>query len=164
MAKARPIPDLRADDTYAQAAAKIVRVRSQELADHSRGVLDMGDIERLHDMRVATRRLRAGLEVFAPCFDRKAHRDALRGVKELADALGERRDRDVAVAALEAFAAQLEGAERDGVESLIGSLRMQQLQANEALRPLVSADRLTRLRASLEELLRGAKGTRGRRA
>lgn len=163
MAKARPIPDLRADDAYGPAAAKIVRVRSQELADHSRGVLEMGDIERLHDMRVATRRLRAALEVFAPCFQKKAHRAALHEVKELADVLGERRDRDVAIVELEAFAAELEEGDRDGVESLIGALRMQQLQANEALRPHVSTDRLIRLRASLDELVRRVKGTQGRR-
>ena len=101
MAKARPIPDLRPGDAYGLAAAKIVAVRSQELVDHSRGVLDMGDIERVHDMRVASRRLRAALEVFAPCFPKKAHRAALRDVKALADALGERRDRDVAIDALE---------------------------------------------------------------
>ena len=68
MAKARPIPDLRPQDAYGAAAAKIVKVRAQELADHSRGVLDMGDIERVHDMRVASRRLRAALEVFASAF------------------------------------------------------------------------------------------------
>ena len=34
------------------------------------GVLDVGDIERVHDMRVATRRLRAALEIFGPCFPR----------------------------------------------------------------------------------------------
>ena len=33
-------------------------------------VLDVSDIERVHDMRVATRRLRAALEVFRPCFPR----------------------------------------------------------------------------------------------
>jgi CHAD domain-containing protein len=163
MAKVRPIPDLRADDAYGGAAAKILSVRSQELADHSRGVLDMGDIERVHDMRVATRRLRAALEVFAPCFPKKAHRAALREVKELADALGERRDRDVAIDALEDFAGRLEGGDRDGVESLIGSLRMQQLQANDALRPQVSIDRVTRLRASLDDLASRAKGTKGGR-
>ena len=40
---------------------------------HADGVLDTSDIERVHDMRVATRRLRAVLEVYAPCFPRKRH-------------------------------------------------------------------------------------------
>ena len=64
MAKAKPIPDLTADDAYAEAAAKVVSVRGVELAAHAQGVLDTGDIERVHDMRVATRRLRATLEIF----------------------------------------------------------------------------------------------------
>ena len=64
-------------------------------------MLDTGDIERLHDMRVATRRLRAALEIFGPCFPHKRIEAALRDVKALADALEERRDRDVTIAALE---------------------------------------------------------------
>ena len=44
-----------------------------ELAEHAEGVLDTGDIERVHDMRVATRRLRAALEIFEPCFPAKPY-------------------------------------------------------------------------------------------
>ena len=158
MAKARPIPDLRPQDAYGAAAAKIITVRAQELADHSSGVLDMGDIERVHDMRVATRRLRAALEVFAKCFPKKAHKAALRSVKELADALGERRDRDVMIEALEGFAERLDPADRAGVESLIGELMIQQLEANQALRPFVAEARLGELHAALLDLAAGAKG------
>ena len=68
VAKAKPIPDLTADDSYAEAAAKIVSVRAAELTENAPGVLDTGDIERVHDMRVATRRLRAALEIFEPAF------------------------------------------------------------------------------------------------
>ena len=75
-------------------------------------MLDLDDIERVHDMRVATRRLRAAIEVFAPCFPRKRHRAALKQVKALADALGERRDRDVAIEPLEGFAAEMASGER----------------------------------------------------
>ena len=53
------------------AAAKVVAVRAQELVDHADNVLDTTDIERVHDMRVATRRLRAVLEIFAPCFPKR---------------------------------------------------------------------------------------------
>jgi CHAD domain-containing protein len=101
VAKARDIPGLSAEDSYAAAAAKIVEVRSQELADHAAGVLDTGDIERVHDMRVATRRLRATLEIFEPCFPPRQLKADLKDVKQLADALGERRDRDVAISSLE---------------------------------------------------------------
>src|ERR671934_607246 len=107
MAKARPVEGIRSDDAYAAAAAKVVAVRAREVADHSRNVLDVTDIERVHDMRVATRRLRAALEMFEPCFPERQYEEALKEVKAVADALGERRDSDVAIAALEGFAAGL---------------------------------------------------------
>jgi CHAD domain-containing protein len=157
MAKAEPIPDLTADDAYADAAAKVVSVRGAELAAHAQGVLDTGDIERVHDMRVATRRLRATLEIFEPCFPAKAYGQALTEVKRLADALGERRDRDVAIAALHNFNDQMAAPDRRGVASLIEQLRGEQQQANEDLAPLVSDDNLRALRESLDELVRGAE-------
>jgi CHAD domain-containing protein len=157
MAKAKPIPDLTADDAYAEAAAKVVSVRGAELAAHAQGVLDTGDIERVHDMRVATRRLRATLEIFEPCFPAKAYGQALTEVKRLADALGERRDRDVAIAALHNFNDQMAAPDRRGVASLIEQLRGEQQQANEDLAPLVSEDNLRALRESLDELVRGAE-------
>ena len=70
MAKPREITGVSADSSYASAAARVVEVRAQELVDHSRNVLDLEDIEPVHDMRVATRRLRSALEVFRPCFPR----------------------------------------------------------------------------------------------
>jgi CHAD domain-containing protein len=153
VAKARPIPDLSEDDPYAVAAAKIVAVRSRELADHAAGVLDVSDIERVHDMRVATRRLRAALEVFEPCFPPKRFRAALREVKELADALGERRDRDVTIAALEEFAAAMAQADRAGISSLVERLRDEQTDANRALVPYVTEERLAALSERLSELV-----------
>ena len=79
-------------------------------------MLDIEDIERVHDMRVATRRLRAALEVFEPCFPRKRFKATLREVKALADALGERRDRDVTIAALGEYAEAISLADRPGVQ------------------------------------------------
>jgi CHAD domain-containing protein len=157
MAKPRPIPDLSTEIPYAEAAAKIVSVRAAELAEHARGVLDTGDIERVHDMRVATRRLRAALEIFEPCFPAEPFSDGLREVKRLADALGERRDRDVAIAALDAFNDQMPAPDRRGVASLIEQLRSEQDEANLLLAPLVETPNLVALRESMEELVASAR-------
>jgi CHAD domain-containing protein len=161
VAKARPIPDLTAGSSYAEAAASVVAVRTQELAEHARGVLDTADIERVHDMRVATRRLRAALEVFEPCFPRKAHRRALRDVKRLADGLGERRDRDVAIAAMSAFNEQMPAPDRRGIASLIERLRDEQAEANLSLAPMVEQQSLVALRHSLEELVASGRRSDG---
>jgi CHAD domain-containing protein len=157
LAKPKPIPDLTAEAPYADAAAKIVAARGSELAEQAEGVLDTGDIERVHDMRVATRRLRATLEIFEPCFPPREYARALTEVKRLADALGERRDRDVAIAALHNFHDQMAAPDRRGVSSLIGQLRSEQEQANEGLAPLVSEESLNALRESMSELVAGAR-------
>ena len=157
MAKAKPISGLRAEDSFSLAAAKVVAVRTGELAEHSRGVLDTTDIEAVHRMRVTTRRLRAALEVFAPCFPAKRHRRALKDVKRLADALGERRDRDVTIASLSQFAEAVAAADRPGVNSLIDRLREEQAEANEALAPYVADEWLGALGARLADLVESAR-------
>ena len=157
MAKARPIPELDKEDPFALAAARVVAVRTRELVAAADGVLDTGDIERVHDMRVATRRLRAALEVFEPCFPKQRFRSALKQVKALADALGERRDRDVHIAALTEFAAAVGPADQPGIRSLVGRLRDEQAEANEALAPYVAEERVAALRERLEDLIAEAE-------
>jgi CHAD domain-containing protein len=156
MAKARDIPDLKAGAPFADAAAKVVSVRARELADHSENVLDTTDIERVHDMRVATRRLRAVLEIFAPCFPKGLHRDVLREVKALADALGERRDPDVHIAALDRFAAGAKASSRPGVRLLAGRFRDEQAAANKRLAEALERAESTNLDGRLQELIGSA--------
>ena len=159
MAKAKPIFDLDAEQSYSEAAARIISVRSDELTEQAQGVLDTGDIERVHDMRVATRRLRAALEIFEPCFPPDAYRETLGEVKRLADALGERRDRDVAIATLHGFSDQMPAPDRRGIGSLIEQLGEEQDEANRELAPLVERPHLNSLRESLDELVAGARST-----
>lgn len=133
MGKAREIPGLEADVPYAEAAARTVAVRADELFAAGRDVLDTADIEQVHDMRVASRRLRAVLEIFAPCFERDAYRPVLRDVKALADALGARRDPDVQLEALDRLATAMGSPERRGIELMAAGLRAEQAEGNQTL-------------------------------
>lgn len=153
MAGAREVK-LDCEGSFSGAAAKAVRVRTKEVFAHSDGVLDLERVERVHDMRVATRRLRAALEIFEPCFPPKRHRKALKKVKALADALGERRDADVEIALLEELVEQGAEADRGALGGLIEELRARQAAANEALAPCVAPKRLKKLRRRLEKLVR----------
>jgi CHAD domain-containing protein len=159
VARAREVPEIDCEEPFARAASRVVEVRANEVLEHSAGVLDLAEVERVHDMRVATRRLRAALEVFSPCFPRKRHRKALKRVKELADGLGERRDRDVAIGFLEALVAEL-GVEEDraALVAKIDELRVEQRRANEELAPLVANERLAKLGRSLGKLVEAAEG------
>jgi CHAD domain-containing protein len=133
MAKASPIEGFAEAESFTEAAGLAVETRTDELFSFAEGVLDTSDIERVHDMRVASRRLRAALEIFAPCFPKGAHRRALEEVKALADALGERRDRDVQIAALERISQSLPAEDRAGLADLIRALRNEQEAANVTL-------------------------------
>ncbi len=132
MAKAEDI-DVEPTEPFRQAGARIVRVRAGELFAEADGVLDTRDIERVHDMRVASRRLRAVLEIFAPCFPQSEFKGVLNDVKQLADALGERRDPDVHIDALRGFASALTPANRYGVKRLVEEQLERQAHGNEVL-------------------------------
>jgi CHAD domain-containing protein len=132
VAKAQDI-DVEPNEPYRRAAARVVRVRAGERFESADGVLDTRDIERVHDMRVASRRLRAVLEIFAPCFPQGEFEGVLRDVKQLADALGARRDPDVHIEALQAFSKALIAANKPGVARLVEDLRARQSRGNEVL-------------------------------
>jgi CHAD domain-containing protein len=142
------------EGSFSQAAVRVIKVRTKEVFAHSEGVLDLGEVERVHDMRVATRRLRAALEVFAPCFPHKSHHKTLKKVKVLADALGERRDADVEIAMLEGLLDEAAEADRGPLLALIEELRVCQAEANESLAPYVTSKRLKKLKRRLKELVK----------
>jgi CHAD domain-containing protein len=153
MAKAKDIDGLHAHLPYAQAAALTVRARAEELfAISSADVLDTADIERVHDMRVASRRLRAVLEIYAPCFERERYRAVLADVKALADALGARRDPDVQLAALERLRAAMPPADHPGIDLLEEDVRGEQARGNDVLAVALEAAESSDLRGRLLEL------------
>jgi CHAD domain-containing protein len=155
MAKASGIPGLEPSTRFGDAAALTVEVRAGEVFAHAESVLDISDIERVHDMRVATRRLRAAMEVFAACFPAKEHKRLLKEVKRLADALGERRDPDVALEELDQIGGEV-GRER-GLRSLTKELRAEQERANRTLAAALQRVLDERLAERLAELAQKAR-------
>jgi CHAD domain-containing protein len=152
VARPREVPGLDCEGAFAGAASLVVAARAKEVFAHADRALDLEEVEPLHDMRVATRRLRAAMEVFRPCFPRKAYRRAMKPLKALADALGERRDRDVAIGFLREIASEAPAADRGRLEIVIARLREEQRRANDELAPLLGDDRLRELGRRLDEL------------
>lgn len=144
-------------EPYALAAARTVRLRADELFAHAENVLDTSDIERVHDMRVASRRLRAVLEIFEPCFPHADFKTVLRDVKALADALGERRDPDVHIEDMEELEKDFQVAYRPGLEALVARLRERQAAGNDALATALEHVAVGRLHERLHSLADGAE-------
>jgi CHAD domain-containing protein len=95
--KARNVKGLDCEAPLADNAQRIVAVRLDELCGFVPRALDAAEVEALHDMRIAAKRLRYVLEVTEHCFGPYA-RDGRRRTKELQDVIGEIHDCDVLLA------------------------------------------------------------------
>ena len=88
-------PGLEADDSMAQAACKTFYFHLQRMLYHEPGTRLGEDIEELHDMRVATRRMRAAFRVFGDYLDKDEMLPFVKGLRRTGRALGAVRDLDV---------------------------------------------------------------------
>ena len=73
------------------------------LAAETQGVKEAEDIECIHRMRVASRRLRAAMPLFESCLPGKKYDTWLEEVRQVTRVLGEARDTDVQIAFLKKF-------------------------------------------------------------
>ena len=105
--KARRVKGLDPGGPLAANAARIVAVRLAEVHRFVPAALDPSEVEALHDMRIAAKRLRYVLELTAHCFGPYAATAAQRA-KELQDLLGEIHDCDVMAPRVRALAHERE--------------------------------------------------------
>jgi len=83
-----------------QVARRLSVLCLEEVMNHLEGTIKGEDQEHLHQMRVASRRLRAALRVFAPCYP-KTINGAVERARNITQLLGAVRDLDVRVNHLE---------------------------------------------------------------
>ena len=104
---------------FRDAAAAVLIERLDAVMTHEAGTRAGRDPEELHDMRVASRRLRAAVEAFAVCYRGKEFKWAAKQTKALTDALGAVRDSDVLLARMEAYRAALPPDEEPAIAGFI---------------------------------------------
>jgi CHAD domain-containing protein len=85
------------DAGYRLLAAKFLRKQAKQLREQLQGIRDGEDIEFIHRARVATRRLREALKVFAPCFRRKPLARWSSAIRRITKKLGKARDKDIQI-------------------------------------------------------------------
>jgi hypothetical protein len=98
--KARKVNGLDPDGPLRENARRIIDTRAAEVRSFAPGVLDPRNVEDLHDMRIAAKRLRYVLELTTPVFGAPAE-DAAKRAKKLQDLLGEIHDCDVTIPRVE---------------------------------------------------------------
>jgi hypothetical protein len=115
--KARKVKGVDPDGPAADEVAKIVAVRLDELCSFMPKARDPAAVHTLHDMRIAAKRLRYVLELFAPQFGPYAAQ-AAKQTKKLQDVLGEIHDCDVTRPRIAALAGELRDQDARAVRAL----------------------------------------------
>ncbi len=104
-----------------------------DIKAHEDGSRRGGDIEDVHKMRVATRRVRAYLKAARPALDRVATDRLRNDVRELAGTLGVIRDHDVMIDRLHQEAALLGDPDTGALEHLISRLETERIAGRDRL-------------------------------
>lgn len=128
-------PGILPDDPMSEAGRKALHFHFERMLQHEPGSRLGKDIEAVHDMRVATRRMRSAFRIFKPYYRRKTIRPLIRGLRLAGGVLGEVRDMDVFIAKLEAYQASLP---ENGEHSLEPLLEMCHQRRDEARARLIS--------------------------
>ena len=101
MAKPWKYPRIRAHDQFSSVARAVLVTRLNEINFYEDLVMTTHDVEGVHDMRVAARRLQAMMGILRECFPFKKYRTMDKSVRRLIRVLGSVRERDVVMAILE---------------------------------------------------------------
>ncbi len=80
---------------FIEAANAIINIRSNAVNKSILKYLKNNDVENLHEIRIAVRRLRYNMEIFSTCFDKKKFLVAYNLVEHIQDLTGQTRDLDV---------------------------------------------------------------------
>jgi CHAD domain-containing protein len=129
--KAHPVEGLEPGMTLADAARRIVAVRTAELYAFTPEALGENAVSAMHDMRIAAKRLRYLLEMVGFCFG-DVGAEAQQRARELQDVLGEVHDCDVM---LERIASSRER-EPEGFDALARRFSAKRAQEFAAFREL----------------------------
>jgi len=110
-----PRYDIGPDEPLGTLANAVLRALWEATLAESSAARSGNDVEAVHDMRVAIRRLRSAFRTFADCYPHKPLQRLARRTRRLGRTLGEVRDADVHLAVLRSALAGAAEGERDGI-------------------------------------------------
>ena len=135
MFQSKWISDLGAATPVADAARRVLTIRLEGVRDClGHALREPGrDPESVHQLRVATRRASAALEIFAECLPSKVCKTARSLIRDIRRAAGKARDWDVFLARLASDADKLPANDRATIDMLVGYALAHRLPAQAGL-------------------------------
>src|SRR5262249_13985671 len=140
-------------EPIAEAARRQLRRFFDKLLSREDGVIKGEDVEDVHQMRVATRRLRASLQVVEGVYDHELIQGYRRGLRRIARSLGAVRDGDVFLEHLTAYRDSLPEADRTRLDPLITAVDSERARARERLLNDLEAKRYQKFKRDFAEFL-----------
>ncbi len=110
-------------ETFAHSGRRLLLDRTEKLLEWRDEVLKHDDIEAVHKMRVASRRLRATLDAYEAICAPQPFKEVYKTTKKIADMLGKARDTDVMIENLQAQLQRTSAEEQAGIQWLIDRLQ-----------------------------------------
>ena len=138
-------PGVEPGDPMSEAGRKVLRFHFQRMLHHEPGTRMGEDIEALHDMRVATRRMRAAFQVFGDQYEAKAIAPYRKGLKRTGRALGPVRDLDVFRAKIQTYLHSLPEAQQGSMDGLLLVLEERREVARDRMVAHLDSERYRRL-------------------
>lgn len=127
--------------------------------------LDWSDPEGVHSMRVASRRLRGAMRDFMPYLRQRGLTSVLKRAKSVAAALGEVRDQDVAIIALEKIQKEAPDALSAALQQLVDERKELRNESREKLSSILIASEMkeakTEFMSRIEKATAVRKGSGG---
>jgi len=155
-------PGISPDNTMSEAANKLLLFHLQRMMQHEPGTREGEDAEELHDMRVATRRMRAALRVFADYLDAAEYKRFLKQVRTTGRELGAVRDLDVFRIKTQKYIDSLPPEEQSGLDPLMEAWAAERERAREELMAYLDSARYQRFKERFEQFLRTPGAGAGR--
>lgn len=157
MAKAKRIKGIDCKEIASVGIRLVLETRYEEMYGFREVALDWSDPEGVHSMRVASRRLRGAMRDFMPYLRQRGLTPVLKRTKTVAAALGEVRDEDVAIIALEKIQKEAPAALSAALQQLIDERKERRNESREKLSSVLVASEMEE--AKSEFMLRVEKAT-----
>ena len=154
MAKEKPIAKLTCHDAAGKAIQIVLGARMEKMCALRDDALNWDDPAGVHDMRVASRRLRSALSDFKP-YLRKGSMPLTR-LKAIAKSLGAVRDEDVVLAALAELGSRANKPVAKGIDAIVEEHQRRRVQARSELTRTIISSAIAEFRDDFRTRLRTA--------
>ena len=146
-------PGIEMDDSLAEAARKTLHFHLQRMLLHEPGTRLGESIEELHDMRVATRRMRAALRVFSSHISEEEMAPFAKGLRRTGRALGAVRDLDVFHEKMQTYLDTLPAERKTELDPLLAAWQAEHERARQELLDYLDSTRYARFRDEFSQFL-----------